>query len=385
MSRIGVNLLWIVPGEVGGSEEYTVGLLRALHEMDARDLEVILYVNRRFAREHSDLCGMYRTVVAPIEGTSRALRVLVESSWLAWRTRRDQLDAVHHAGGTMPPIRTAPGIITLHDLQPITHPERFGPIKRLYISLLAPRSLRAAEHVVCLTSFTARDAERLARVDPARIVLVPSGIDPIASAPSPERSTEVLDAFDLSRGRYVLYPAITYEHKNHRTLIEAFDRLHRTHPDLRLVLTGGAGPMEPMVHDQIARLALESVVRRTGRVSTGELDVLMRCAGVMAFPSSYEGFGLPVLEAMARGCPVVASRVGGLVEIGGRAARLVDPFDIDGWVAALCAVLDDAGYRAEMVSRGLEQSSHFHWGDSALALSALYRSIPSPRRTHSSP
>jgi alpha-1,3-rhamnosyl/mannosyltransferase len=375
MTRIGVNLLWLVPGEVGGSEEYTVGLLRALHSFDADDLEVVLYVNRRFARTYSDICSMFRSVVAPIEGTSRPLRVFVESTWLARRSRRDRLDALHHAGGTMPPVRTVPGILTLHDLQPITHPERFGPLKRLYIRLLAPRSLRAAIRVVCLASFTAGDAVSIAGVDPQRVVFVPSGIDPILATPSPGQISEVLATFDLRPNSFVLYPAITYEHKNHRTLIEAFARVHRTSPHLRLVLTGGAGPVEAAVRTQIDRLKLSNSVVRTGRVHADQLDVLYRTAAVMAFPSSYEGFGLPLLEAMARRCAVVASEVGGLIEVGDDAVCFVDPFAVDEWTTALNRLLDDDGYRATLVARGLEQSSRFQWSDSARALAGLYLSL----------
>jgi glycosyltransferase involved in cell wall biosynthesis len=383
--RIGINLLWLVPGEVGGSEEYTIGLLRALHDWDVDDLEIILYVNRRFARDHREVCAMFTTIVAPIEGGSRPLRVLAESIWLARRARTDRVDAIHHAGGTMPPIRTVAGIVTLHDLQPITHPERFGPIKRTYIRVLAPRSLRAATAVVCLASFTARDAVEVAGVDPDRLVLVPCGIDPVADAPTAERTAEVLDDLDLVAGHFIVYPAITYEHKNHRTLIDAFARLRGNHPDLRLVLTGGVGPVEPAVVDQIARLGLVADVRRTGRVPADVLDVLLRSAAVMAFPSSYEGFGLPALEAMARGCPVVASAVGGLIEVGGPAADLVAPFDVDAWVTALAGVLVEEGYRATMIGRGLEQSSRFQWSDSAHALADLYRSLPAGRKAPSAP
>jgi alpha-1,3-rhamnosyl/mannosyltransferase len=375
VTRIGINLLWIVPGEVGGSEEYTIGLLRAMHQLDADDLEIILYVNRRFAREHREVCELFTTVVAPIEGTSRPARVLVEASWLAMRTRRDALDAVHHAGGTMPPVRSAPGIITLHDLQPITHPERFGRIKRTYIRTLVPRSLRSASRVVCLASFTARDAVEIAGVDPSRVVLVPCGIDEISNAVSVERRDAVLSAHRLSAGAYLLYPAITYEHKNHRTLISAFERVHRSHPDVRLVLTGGSGPMEQAVVEQIDALGLGDAVHRAGRIPAEELDILLREAAAMAFPSSYEGFGLPVLEAMARGCPVIASGVGGLVEVGGPAAAFVDPFDVDGWVSAILAVLEDGEHRSAMIGRGLEQSGRFLWSDSAQALAETYRSI----------
>jgi len=381
MSTVGMNLLWLVPGEVGGSEEYTVGLLRAYQQLrdehpEQDSPELILYVNRRFAREYGDLCAAFTAVVAPINGSSRPVRVLIESTWLAWRSRRDGLDAAHHGGGTMPSLRTVSGIVTLHDLQPITHPERFGPIKRLYIRSMAPRSLRAAWRVVCLTQFTASDAVTLAGVAPERIALVPSGVGPAGPAPSVERRSAVLENLGLSGHRFLLFPAITYEHKNHRTLLEAFARLHALNPQLRLVLTGGVGPAEPQVGAQIADLGLDFSVYRTGRIPSADLDVLYREAAVMAFPSAYEGFGLPLLEAMVRGCPVVASGVGGLVEVGGAAVSLVDPFDVDAWVSALAAVLDDDGYRARLVDHGLEQSQHFRWNDSALALAALYRSLP---------
>lgn len=376
MTRIGVNLLWVVPGEVGGSEEYMVGLLRAYRQLDPEPPDVVLYVNRRFAREHRELCQSYPTVVAPIEGTSRPLRVIIESTWLARRSRRDLLDALHHAGGTMPVIRAVPGIVTLHDLQPITHPERFGLLKRTYIRSIAPRSLRAAIRVVCLARFTAEDAVEIAGVDPARVVLVPSGVDPVDSAPAVDPRSPVLEELGLTGTPFVLYPAITYAHKNHRTLLEAFARVLRTHPDLRLVLTGGVGPEEQQLSAQISRLGLRASVRRTGRIPAADLDALYRAATVMAFPSSYEGFGLPLLEAMARRCPVVASDVGGLAEVGGSAARLVDPFDVEAWVEALIMVLDDPGYRSRMVEEGIEQSHRYRWSDSAAALADLYRNIP---------
>lgn len=378
--RVGVNLLWLVPGEVGGSEEYTVGLLGALADAEFDDLEVILYVNRRFAEVHCDLCARFTTVVAPISGTSRPLRVLAESTWLARRTRRDRVAAVHHAGGTMPILRTVPGLVTLHDLQPITDPAQFGPIKRRYIAAVAPRSLRAARRVVCLSAFVAGDAVAVAGVDPTRIALVPSGVDPAVRVPAPEQQQAALAALGLVDRRFILFPAITYPHKNHRTLVAAFARLLGT--DRRdqpmLVLTGGVGPAEEALAAEIARLGLGDSVRRPGRVPAEVLDILYRHATVMAFPSTYEGFGLPLLEAMVRGCPVVASAVGGLVEVGGDAVDALDPLDVAGWAAALGRMLDDEDHRTGAIRRGLEQSGRFRWSGSAAALAATYRSVIAP-------
>lgn len=371
--RVGVNLLWLVPGEVGGSEEYTVRLLAAFGEQDVPDLDVVLYVNGRFPDAYPELVDRFRTRIAPVSGTSRPLRVLAESTWLAARSRLDRCALVHHAGGTMPFIRSVPGIVTLHDLQPIAHPERFGVIKRTYIRFVAPRSMRAARTVVCLSEFTAGDAVDRAGVDRSRVRLVPCGVaDPGAAVDHLVRD-RVLTRLGLADGRFVLYPAITYAHKNHETLVAAFARIAASRDDVSLVLTGGVGGNESVVLSTIDAYGIGDRVVRTGRIPEAELDLLYRSAVVMAFPSLYEGFGLPALEAMSRGCPVVASDVGGLPLVLGDAAELVDPVDVAGWAEALGAVLDDPARRTVLVRRGFERVHRFTWPASADALASVYR------------
>jgi glycosyltransferase involved in cell wall biosynthesis len=371
--RVGVNLLWLVPGEVGGSEEYTVRLLGALADLDPADLDVTLYVNGRFGTAHAALAERFRTVVAPVAGTSRPRRVVAESTWLAARARRDHVEVVHHAGGTMPGVRTAPGIVTLHDLQPITHPERFGLVKRTYIRLVAPRSLRAAAAVVCLTDFTAGDAVAVAGVDPTRVRLVPCGVDDPGPGPDPLVQEAVLERHRLLGRPYVLYPAITYAHKNHETLVAAFARLAVDHPDAKLVLTGGEGSCEPVVRAAIHAYGLADRVERTGRIPEADLDVLYRHATVMAFPSRYEGFGLPLLEAMVRGCPVAASDAGGMPGVAGDAAVLVDPLDAHAWSEALADLLDHPERRTVLSRLGVERARLFRWPAAASELAAVYR------------
>jgi len=378
--RIGVNLLWLVPGEVGGSEEYTVRLLGALADHGPDDLEVSLYVTPRLVEAHRGLVERFRHVVAPVSGGSRPVRVATESSWLAARSRFDRLDLLHHAGGTMPFVRTVPGIVTLHDLQPLSNPERFGLVKRTYIRALAPRSLRNARAVVCLTEFTAVDAEERAGVPPERIRLVPSGVDDPGPGPDPLIQEGVLERYGLFGVPFVLYPAITYAHKNHETLVAAFARVVAERPDARLVLTGAPGPYEGVVRAAVNAYDLADSVVRPGRIPEADLDVLYRRASLVAFPSRYEGFGLPVLEAMVRGCPVVASRVAALPAVTGGAAVLVDPLDVAGWAAAMADLLDDAGRRTVLARRGVERAHHFRWPDAAAALAGVYRDAvhPSP-------
>ncbi|CAB4621532.1 unannotated protein [freshwater metagenome] len=371
--RVGVNLLWLVPGEVGGSEEYTVRLLSALADLGSDEVEVILYVNRLFSSAHPEIVSRFTTVVAPISGSSRVLRVLVESTWLALRSRIDRCMLVHHAGGTMPAIRSVPGVLTLHDLQPLANPERFGLVKGSYIRFIAPRSLRRAQFVVCLSRFVANDAMDRVGVPVERIRIVPCGVADPGAAFDRERLRELLKGFDLEDRPFIIYPAITYPHKNHTTLVAAFARIVKQNDDVRLVFTGGAGSSDSVVQSTIEAYGLDSKVIRTGRVAESDLDLLYRTATLMAFPSLYEGFGLPLLEAMSRGCPIVASDAGSLPEVAGDAAELVDPIDVAGWASALGALIDDPARRTVLIRRGFERATQFTWTVSAESLLSVYQ------------
>jgi glycosyltransferase involved in cell wall biosynthesis len=370
--QVGVNLLWMVPGEVGGSEEYTVRLLQALATHGHPGTELTVFVNRRTPVAHPELVAAHRAVVAPVSGGSRPFRVAAESTWLAVESRRRRLDVVHHAGGTMPPVRTVPGMVTIHDLQPLSHPERFGYLKRRYIALAAPRSLRSARLVLALSSFTADDVVERCGIDPARVRLVPAGVDDAGPDPAPARIAEVEARYGLAGRRVVLYPAITYAHKNHETLVRATASVVARHPDVVLVLTGGAGPTEELVAAAVTARGLTDHVRRAGRIPAADLDVLYRLAAVTAFPSAYEGFGLPVLEAMARGCPVVVADAGALPSVAGGAAEVVAAYDAPAWSDALLAVLDHPGHAAHLAAAGRRRAAEFRWSAAAGALHTAY-------------
>ncbi len=383
-AEIGVNLLWLVPGQVGGSEEYTVRLLSALAEWAPPDLAITLFVNGSMAAAHPDLVAAHRTVVAPGSGRHRPARIVEESSWLAVEARRRGLAALHHAGGTVPSVSSVPPLVTLHDLQPLSHPERFSWPKRTYLRATVPHSLRRARIVITLSEFTGLDAVARCGIDPSRLRRVPCGVDPAGVGPDSATVAAVLARHGLSGRRLVLYPAITYPHKNHETLVRAFARLVDDRPDLTLVLTGGVGPGEDLLDAAVDAYGLRPRVARLGRIPADELDVLYRQASVLAFPSTYEGFGLPVLEAMGRGCPVVASNAGGLPSVVADAAVVVPPLDARAWAGALAAVLDDPDQAKALAAAGRRRAADFTWSASAAALADAYRAslVPPSVRTH---
>ncbi|MEM8926215.1 MAG: glycosyltransferase family 1 protein, partial [Actinomycetota bacterium] len=313
---VGVNLLWLVPGVVGGSEEYTLRLLRALGDLEPDDLRLRIYGSVALLAAHPDLGERFEYCAAPDLGGAKGARIALEHAWLPAVSRHD--DVVHHGGGVVPLTRTQPALVTIHDLQPLDLPEHFSTLKRRWLGAMLPRAVTAARLVLCPSRFTADRIRDRFGVSERRLAGVPQGmIEPETGAGSEggadavaptgvEAGTGLADAA-ASYGRFLLFPAIAYAHKRHADLIEALAVLRRRHHEISLVLTGGPGPEDAAIDGRVRRLGLEPVVHRLGRVPEDELDALYRSAAALVFPSAYEGFGNPVLEAMIRGCPVVAS------------------------------------------------------------------------------
>lgn len=369
MIRVGVDLLFLRPGEVGGSEEYTVRGLTALAERSPDDLELTLFVLRPFLAAHPDLAAAFPVEVLASTGRPRALRVVAETTWLAARSRR--LDVVHFAGGTMPTVRPTPGVLTIHDLQPLEMPENFRPVKRAFIHAVVPRSARAAA-LVCTPSAAARQSVvDLLGVAPEHVRVVPHGIDPAPAEPLGADDEEALrERYDL-RSPFFLFPAITYAHKNHALLVDALARM--AHTDSVLVLTGGEGPVEDELWRRIETVGVAHRVRRTGRIPREDLDGLYRLADSLVFPSRYEGFGNPVLEAMNLGCPVIVADTTSLPEVVGDAGILLPPDGSVAWAAAMDGLLDHPERRTSMAAAGRRRAATWSWDETAVALEDAYR------------
>ena len=371
--RVACNLLWCVPGEVGGSEEYTVRLLRAVGDGE-HDCEPVLFVTGRFAEAHPDLTSRFETVLAPLDGGSRPLRIAMESSWLARTVDRHRIDVAHHLGGTVPVVRSAPALVTIHDLQPMAMPEHFHPVKRAYLQAAAPHACRVSRRVVTLTRFTRDDVVARTGIAADRVTLVPPGLDAVEPVPEPEL-VAVRRRYGLGDRPAFLYPAIPYAHKGHRLLLEAFAGVVADHPDALLVLSGGTGPLDGELDEHAHRLGVAASVRRVGRIPWGDLDALYRTVTALVFPSTYEGFGMPTLEAMSRGCPVLASDVGGMTEVVATGGVLLDPRDEAAWRAAMAALLDEPRRRDDLIAAGHRQAATFDWDRSAEALTAAWREV----------
>jgi alpha-1,3-rhamnosyl/mannosyltransferase len=308
------------------------------------------------------------TDVAAIDGRSRLRRIVAESTWLRRRTRG--LDLVHHAGGTVPVRRITPVVLTLHDLQPVEARATHSWLKRAYLGRAVPRALAASEAVAVPSEFVRRTVLERYRVAPDRVVAIPHAV-PVRPPGTPR---EVLVERYRLTGPVVLYPAITYPHKEHAVLLAAFERVLSRHPDAVLVLPGGAGSSEAAVQAQIdASPQLVQQVRRLGRIPEADLAGLLTVADVVPVPSRYEGFGLPALEAMAAGAPVLAADATSLPEVVGDAGRLLPVGSVDAWTAGIAGLLDDPEERRRLGSAGHARAARYTAEANATGFVRLYQ------------
>ena len=266
-------------------------------------------------------------------------------------------------------MRTRPAVVTIHDIQPIVRPGDFGRIKGAYLRRRL-RSSALGSRVITTPSAHVRGQviDRFG-VDEARVVVVPA---PIVDAPT----VDEIDGSPLLAGvepPFFLYPAITHPHKNHVTLLRAFAAVASSDPRVSLVLTGGEGAAASQVRREIDSLDLDRRVRLLGRIPRAELDRFLRGAVALTFPSRHEGYGLPVAEAMALGCPVIASDAAALPEIVGDTGLLVGPDDVDGWVGAMSSVLANDDLRSRLVARGRERVASLTPEETARRLVDAYR------------
>jgi glycosyltransferase involved in cell wall biosynthesis len=358
LRMVGISLLTLVPGVVGGSETYARELARWLARVGTLEYHVFVPSIAPDAGE-----PLPRTVVRAYRAsrtTAGRLAAMARASIAPGAVRRElaleRLAVLHFPLTVMiPPVRGLPTVTSILDVQHELQPQHFSVAERAYRKLVYARTARLSTRVIAISEHVQQTLVERLGVAPERIRVVQLGVDP-------ERFRSV----DAPREPFLLYPANRWPHKNHDRLLAAFAQVRRERPELRLVLTGAG-------HE--GRTVPDGVVVR-GHVPQGELIRLYQTAAALVFPSLYEGFGQPVLEAMACGCPVAASDAGGLPEVCGDAALLFDPTSVDEIAAAMLRIVEGAG---DLAARGLERARPFTWEACARRHEEVYRELGAER------
>lgn len=380
--RVAVNLLWAAPGRVGGSEDYLVRQLVGLADHaidDGRPLDVRLMCTADFVDAHPELADRFTVAVAPFRRDSRALRIAAEHTWLAARTRH--ADLVHHGGGTAPVVGRRPRVVTVHDLQYRRFPDYFSRGRRGYLAAAMPRSVRTAAVVATPTEYVRSTVIEAFGVAAGRVRVVPHGIPDVAE-PSREAIAAARELAGVGGAPFVVYPAITHPHKAHRVLVDMLDHLVADDRDLHLVLLGGEGRAERDLVAAIGASRHRDRIHRPGRVPGHARDALVAAAEALVFPSQYEGFGAPLVEAMGLGTPVVASDAAGVREVVADAAVPVAGSTGEAWAAG---VSEARRRRDELVVLGARRRQAFTLETSGRALGAAYRAASTIATTATRP
>lgn len=360
------------------------GIGRYVHELangivtSSPDIEVHLLSDAPLLPQNR-VEGCREAVIGPRGFSAPCWRKPLAPFWIRFSVpaylRAAEVDLFHGTNFLVPRTFGCPMVVTVHDMAFVETPFAYDVLYRKYLRVLAMDSVRRASQIVTVSRHAKNDLVRLWRVDAARVAPIPHGVGPEFHA---ESDTDYLAGVrsDLRLpDRYVLHVGVVETRKNIETLLRASVKALDERLIDAVVLAGGTGAGADRVERLAQDLGIRSKVHLLGYVHQQLLRGLYTLAQALAMPSWYEGFGMPVLEAMACGCPVLSSNVSSLPEVAGDAALLVAPDDVDGWTAALRRVLCDDELRNRLRQQGLERASRFTWRAAAAAHVEVYRKV----------
>jgi glycosyltransferase involved in cell wall biosynthesis len=366
--HIGLNLIYLVPGETGGMETYARELIPALRSEEP-DLRLTAFINRElYVAGDGPWTELADPVVVPVRARRRVDWVRGEQQLLPRLAADAGVDVLHSLGGTAPLRGPTKRVVTIHDLIYKVYPEAHFGIRSLGMRMLVPRAARHSHRIIAPSQSTKDDLLRLLDVEAGKIDVVALGV----AAPAPAADlAEVRQRYELGDGPVVLTTSAMRPHKNLLRLLDAWALIPEKLRGV-LMLPGYSTPYEQELRRHAETLGVAASTRFPGWVSTADLEALYRLAQCFVFPSLYEGFGLPVLEAMARGIPVACSGRASLAEIVDGAARLFDPESPQAIADAIEEILSSAALADRLRQAGRERARHFTWSAAARGTLGAY-------------
>tara|TARA_Y100000590_G_scaffold288638_1_gene324990 strand:+ start:8191 stop:9330 length:1140 start_codon:yes stop_codon:yes gene_type:complete len=374
--RIGLEITAAVR-QSGGIGRYVREMVNALAAVDSMNQYSLFYASQyKAARSMLSLPDNFRIRHLPLHDI-----------WLAriWQRMRlpvpvelvtGLIDIYHSPDFTLPPtLQGVPKLLTVHDLSFLRDPQSASPGLRRYLEIAVERSVQLATHVLADSQSTKDDLMELYLTPEEKItVLYPGVSSDFRPIVNPAKLKQVRKRYKLREEPFVLSVGTLQPRKNHLTLIKAFE-IALGNSEYNLVLAGGKGWSYDEVYELVESCGLQKRVLFPGFVADADLASLYSAADIMAFPSLYEGFGLPVLEAMACGVPVLASSVSSLPEVTGDAALLIDPGNVEDMADAMLTLAENVDLRQSFRDKGLKRAEQFSWQTSAAALLGVYKDL----------
>jgi glycosyltransferase involved in cell wall biosynthesis len=373
--HVGLNLIFLIPGETGGMEVYARELIPALIDQAPPGMSFTAFMSREGLADGSPWGDLLPVAKVPVNARNRVQWVYGEQLLLPRLAARAGVDLVHSLASTGPARGRFRRVVTVHDLIYARFPEAHKGIRDLGMRVLVPLAVRRSDRVIADSQSTQRDLVELLHVGAERIDVAPLGLGALKRS-DPLSEPELRRRLQLGERRIVLSLSAKRPHKNLLALIGAVALIPAERRPL-LVLPGYATDHEARLRERARALGVERDVRFLGWLPGEEIEGLWQVADAFVYPSLYEGFGLPVLEAMARGVPVACSNTSSLPEVAGDAALLFDPREEAAIAGALERLLADSPEAERLRARGLERADRFTWEHTARATLAGYaRALP---------
>jgi glycosyltransferase involved in cell wall biosynthesis len=352
--RIGVNALYLIPGSVGGTEIYLRSLLWALAELDDTS-EYFIFTNRETGSELAPAKVNFHVVEQAVHAVSRPARIIWEQTRLPMAVTARQIDVLLNPGFTAPILCGCPQVTVFHDLQHKRHPEHFRWFDLPFWRFLLFWSAQVSQTLIAVSEATRADLERFYRLPHEKIRVIPEGVEP--------------KFFELARRRclepFLLSVSTLHPHKNLERLLRMFAEFRQTRPEFRLLIVGLRGFDAANLERLRDHLGLREAVEFTGWIPRDELYELYARAFAFLYPSTFEGFGLPVLEALAAGVPAACSSIEPLASMAGDAALQFDPMDDAALLEAMTRIVSDDRLRNQLADAGPRRAEMFSWTTTA--------------------
>lgn len=384
--KIGLNLVGFIPGGMGGSETYCRNLINNLQKTDTTNSYVVL-CDDRYAQEFQLSNNAFTIESCNYTQPSfkwfvrGVVRNTIKIDMLRPVFNRLKVDLIHHPCSILNPLRTKiPSVLTFLDMQHEFFPEFFSPLELKIRKEFYRPSAEQATRIIAISEHVKSSLVGKYGINPDKIDVIYLGHDPCY------RIYDKIDRLEGIKNKYGLhkpfmyYPAATWPHKNHKKLLAALSVMkERYRFDGQLVLTGTAMRANNEILDEISRLGLEGTVKILGYLPYEELPYLYNLARMLVFPSLFEGFGLPLVEAMACGCPIACSFVTSIPEVVGDVAVTFDPASIEDIAEKAWALWNDDTLRQDLKLRGLKRTKLFNWDNTVRETLAVYEKVAGKR------